>query len=175
MQAMNDRSYTAPMAETLVSAFAGFEKIMTRKGAVEARSLKPGDEVLTTQGFRVLIQTEPQAGRVPNVRLRGLPTADAAGFRGDPRKLMLAHGAAVELITGMTRAMLRLSDLADRYGVNAFGPAGTSVILRFAKPELIITEQGCFASQDHESLPPLLVAEEAAMFLSILRSRGRHG
>lgn len=173
VSATGQHRHEMQLPEPFASAFSGHERIMTRKAAVAAQELAPGDEVLTTQGFRALTQVETQELPPQQTWLRGLPTNDPAGFRGDPRKLMLVQGAAVELMVGETRAMLQLADLADKFGRCAPGPQSPSVLLRFAQPVLIIAEQGYFASEDHGLLPPVLLPEEAAMFLAFHRSRGR--
>lgn len=159
--------------DVAASLFGASEKLITRKGTVPASALMPGDELMTLAGYRRLVSIHRHRAGLTSYALPHLtdvmPSVEitAGRFRGDLRKLLFVRGAGVELISGTTSALLRLSDLFGRVTMrpNSSAPS-TSYELRFERPEILITEQGCFASQIDASLPLCLSTDEVMVILA---------
>lgn len=153
-----------------VSVFAPGEKVITRAGEMSAARIAPGTEVLTMNGYQTVQQVEEVPGRAV---LQPQPDPEAAGPLGDPRKLMLVHGAPVELLSGLAMALLRVSDLPPHLLPTAPEAPSRGIVLRFHRPQIIITAQGSFASEDDAGWPPLLNREEAVLvFCQLMHPAG---
>lgn len=158
-----DRAALEPVTK---SVFSTYERVITRSGPLAVGRLHRGMEVLTQSGYARLLRVELHPQPMPEIGLRHLSGREDDGFRGDPRKLLLVQGARVELLTGHAAALLQVTDVIGVLPLRRFtGRQTDCYALRFARPEVIITEQGNFFSEDHGSLPPLLSPDEAVVLL----------